>query len=149
MPINNLIIQTFVFVKYDLFLYRNILNMTTQEIAIRLHELCNQGKYETAQKELYADNAISIEPKGAVGFPEMVEGLDAIIAKGNAFESMIEEYHSISAGEPIVSENFIAMTIDIDATMKGFGRVPMSEIAVYEVRNGKISKEQFFYSTKQ
>lgn len=123
--------------------------MTTQEIADRLHELCSQGKYEEAQKELYADDAVSIEPKGAMGMPERVEGMDAIIAKGNAFQAMIEEYHSISAGTPIVSENFIAMTIDIDATMKGYGRIPMSEIAVYEVTDGKIGKEQFFYSTKQ
>jgi hypothetical protein len=29
--------------------------------------------------------------------------------------------------------------------MKGMGRVKMDEIAVYEVKDGKIVKEQFFF----
>jgi limonene-1,2-epoxide hydrolase len=33
----------------------------------------------------------------------------------------------------------------MDVTMKGPGRVQMDEIAVYEVKDGKIVKEQFFY----
>ena len=35
------------------------------------------------------------------------------------------------------------MTLDV--TMKGRGRVNMSEICVYGVRNGKIFHEQFFF----
>jgi hypothetical protein len=31
--------------------------------------------------------------------------------------------------------------------MKGVGRVPMEELAVYEVKDGKIIQEQFFYQT--
>jgi hypothetical protein len=30
-------------------------------------------------------------------------------------------------------------------TMKGSGRMKMDEIALYEVKDGKIVKEQFFY----
>ena len=33
----------------------------------------------------------------------------------------------------------------MDVTMKGAGRVKMDEIALYEVKDGKIVKEQFFY----
>ena len=33
----------------------------------------------------------------------------------------------------------------LDATSKSMGRMKMDEIAVYEVKNGKIVKEQFFY----
>jgi hypothetical protein len=33
----------------------------------------------------------------------------------------------------------------IDATYKGMGRQKLEEIAVYEVKNGKVVKEQFFY----
>jgi hypothetical protein len=33
----------------------------------------------------------------------------------------------------------------MDVTMKGQGRMNMDEIAVYEVKDGKIVKEQFFY----
>lgn len=33
----------------------------------------------------------------------------------------------------------------MDVTLKGMGRRQMDEIAVYEVKDGKIVKEQFFY----
>jgi limonene-1,2-epoxide hydrolase len=33
----------------------------------------------------------------------------------------------------------------MDVTMKGAGRINMEEIAVYEVKDGKIVKEQFFF----
>jgi hypothetical protein len=33
----------------------------------------------------------------------------------------------------------------MDVTMKGMGRMKMDEVAVYEVKNGKIVKEQFFF----
>jgi hypothetical protein len=32
-----------------------------------------------------------------------------------------------------------------NVTIKGQGRMQMDEVAVYEVRDGKIMKEQFFY----
>ena len=33
----------------------------------------------------------------------------------------------------------------MDVTMKGMGRQKMDELAVYEVKDGKIVKEQFFF----
>jgi len=44
--------------------------MTTEQIAARLAELCRQGQFEDAQKELYAENAVSIEPEGMPDFPK-------------------------------------------------------------------------------
>jgi hypothetical protein len=35
--------------------------------------------------------------------------------------------------------------MSFDATFKGGGRTKMDEICVYEVKDGKIVKEQFFY----
>ena len=119
--------------------------MTTQDIANRLYELCKVGQYEQAQQELYADDAISIEPVGAPG-PQSVKGRDEIVKKGEQFRDSIEEVHSASASEPIVAGNHFALTITIDATFKGMGRNLMEEVAVYEVKDGKVVKEQFFYS---
>ena len=36
--------------------------MTIKEIADRLVQLCRKGDFETAQAELFADDAASIEP---------------------------------------------------------------------------------------
>lgn len=118
--------------------------MTTQEIADRLVALCNEGKYEQAQRELYAPNAKSIEPASAQGM-QSVEGLDAIIAKGNQFQAMIQEVHSGSVGGPLVAGNQIAITIGLDVSFKDGSRMNMDEIAVYTVSDGKIVQEQFFY----
>jgi hypothetical protein len=35
--------------------------------------------------------------------------------------------------------------MSIDATMKGMGRQVLDEVCVYEVKDGKIVQEQFFY----
>ena len=46
--------------------------MNTRQISERLVELCRQGQFEAAQTELYADDAVSIEPDGAP--MELAEG---------------------------------------------------------------------------
>ncbi|MEO5682021.1 MAG: nuclear transport factor 2 family protein [Chitinophagaceae bacterium] len=118
--------------------------MTINEIANRLVELCRQGKYETAQKELYSSDAESIEPAHSPGL-QTVKGLDAIIEKGNQFQSMVEEVHSSTITDPIIAGHTFAVAMILDITMKGVGRVPMEEIAMYTVKDGKITSEHFFY----
>lgn len=120
--------------------------MSTLNVAKRLVELCRQGKYEQAQDELYADDAVSIEMEGMQsGALGNVEGLDAIREKGKRWGENIVEIHAASVGEPIVAGDWFAVTMAIDATYKDMGRVPMEEICVYQVRDGKIVREQFFY----
>lgn len=117
--------------------------MTIQEIAGRLVELCREGKYETAQEELYSAEAESFEPENA----QLVyaKGLDALKAKGDHFQSKIEEMHGGYVSDPVIAGNHIAMAIGLDVTMKGMGRVNMEEIAVYKVSDGKIVSETFIY----
>lgn len=118
--------------------------MTTQDIAARLHELVKQGDNETAYRELFAENAVAIEPK----FPgfERVEGLDNIRKKGEALVSNLKEIKSRSVSETlIVGDHHISLGISIDAIMKDDNPFKFSEIVVYEVADGKIISEQFFY----
>lgn len=117
---------------------------TTQEIADRLVQLCREGKYEEAQNELFSDDAESIEPPGAAGL-QSVKGIEAIRKKGQDFQNMVEQVHSGSISDPIVGGRFISVAMTLDATYKGMGRQNMEEIAVYETRDGKIVKEQFFF----
>ncbi|MDQ2718149.1 MAG: nuclear transport factor 2 family protein [Bacteroidota bacterium] len=119
--------------------------MTTQQIADRLAELCNQGDFEKAQKELFADDAVSIEPESGGGFDKETKGLPAILEKGKQFANMVEEFHGCKASDPIVAGKAISLSIDMDATMKGKERSTMSEICVYRVKDGKIISEQFFW----
>jgi len=118
--------------------------MTTQDVANRLHELFKENKWMEAQQELFSEDAQSIEPAHSPGL-QTVQGKDAIRKKGEDFNNMLEEMHGGYVSEPIVAGNHIAVAMGIDATYKGMGRQKMDEIALYEVKDGKIVKEQFFY----
>ena len=76
---------------------------------------------------------------------QSAEGMDAIREKGRQFQESVEEMHGGYSNPPIVAGRFFAVAMGMDATFKGMGRMNMDEIAVYEVKDGKIVKEQFFY----
>jgi ketosteroid isomerase-like protein len=118
--------------------------MTTQEVANRFNELAQTGQWQEIQDQLFADNAVSIEPENSPGM-KSVEGIEAIREKGKQFGEMVEEMHGGFSNEPQVAGNHFAVAMGMDVTMKGQGRMKMDEIAVYEVKEGKIVKEQFFY----
>lgn len=120
--------------------------MTTQDIANRLSELFKENKWMEAQDEFFSEDAMSVEP---VNGPEMgmpsVKGLDKIREKAAKFNEMIETMHGGWVSAPVVAGNHIAFAMGMEATYKGQGRQKMDEIVVYEVKNGKIVKEQFFF----
>jgi hypothetical protein len=118
--------------------------MTTQEVANRFNELAQTGQWPEIQKELYADNCVSIEPPTSQGL-QSAEGMDAIREKGKKFNEMVEEMHGGYCTAPVIGGNFFSVGMGIDCTMKGMGHQKMDEIAVYEVKDGKIVKEQFFF----
>ncbi len=117
--------------------------MTNQEIANRLVELCRTGQYEQAYNELFDENAVNIEPAYTQAPP--VKGLEGLKQKSAQFGSMIKEMHSSFVSEPLVAGNHIALTMGVDYTNQEGNRVDMKEVCVYEIKNGKIVKEQFFY----
>lgn len=117
--------------------------METKEIASRLKELCDKGDFTTALNELFAEDAVSIEPYAAMGFEKETKGLANIHKKGELWHSMVEETHGISISEPIVAGNAFALSMSMDVTMKGRGRNTMSELCVYKVKDGKIVSEEF------
>ena len=121
-------------------------DMDTETIARQLVDFCRKGQYEDAQKALYGDDAVSIEPEGLPpGALGTVRGLDAIFEKGRKFSAGIEAVHATEVSDPLVAGNWFSVRMRIDVTMKGMGRMDMQEICVYGVRDGKIVHEQFFY----
>jgi len=118
--------------------------MTAAEIANRLVEACRKGDFEGAQRELYAEDAVSIEPHSSDDFAKETQGMDAIIEKGHKWNEMVEEFHSCEVSDPLVAENSFAVTMTLDVTMKGRGRAKMTELCIYHVKDGKVVSEQFF-----
>jgi len=118
-------------------------NMTTQEVANRLVELCRKGQIIEAQQELFAEDVTSVEPAHAP-YP-MAKGKKNVLEKGKQFASMIEERHGGSFSDPIIGGNYFSIVCKLDATMKGQGRIQLEEICVFGVKEGKIISEQFFF----
>src|SRR5688572_9325448 len=101
--------------------------MDTRQIAQRLVELCREGKYDQAQQELYASDAVSIEGDGTKA-DGVTRGFDAIRIKSKQWADNLIEVHGGSVGEPIVAGNWFSLVMGLDATFKDMGRVAMNEI---------------------
>lgn len=115
--------------------------MTTQEIANRLVELCNANDYKTCYEELYSPEVQSIEADGS-----MVQGFEAMAEKGKKWNEGIEQFNGGGAGTPVVSGNHFSVPMWMDVKFKGApAAMKFEEMCVYQVKDGKIVKEQFFY----
>lgn len=118
--------------------------MKTKEIATKLVDWCKQGDFEKPYQELYSPNIVSIENDGTTE-GGIVKGFDGIQKKGEWWQENFE-VHNTTVSEPIVADNWFSVKFEMDTTHRPSGkRSTMSEIAVYEVKEGKIVKEQFFY----
>ena len=51
----------------------------------------------------------------------------------------------VTPTKPQVAGNFFVCIMGMDVTIKGQPRMKMDEVAVYEVKDGKIVLEQFFF----
>lgn len=118
--------------------------MKTADIAKRLVDYCRKADWESAQKELYSKDAVSIEPEATPAFEKETRGLDAIKEKGKKYDTMVEKIHKVTVSEPLVAGDSFAFVLTIDVTMKGQPRMNSPELCVYHVKDGKIVSEQFF-----
>jgi hypothetical protein len=118
--------------------------MTTQEVAARFHELAQQEKWFEIQDVFFSEDVRSIEPPGSPYLSD-AEGKIPVRQKGEAFVGRIEAFHGASTTAPVVGGNFFAVGREIDITVKPHGRIQMKQIMMYEVRDGKIVSERFFY----
>jgi len=118
--------------------------LTTQEVAARFNELAQQEKWFDIQDEFFADNVKSIDPPNSPYF-KYAEGKAAVRKKGEDFVNRVEAAHKRYTTEPIVSGNHFAVGREVDITVQGHGRIQINEIMLYEVKDGEIISEQFFY----
>jgi hypothetical protein len=93
---------------------------------------------------LFAEDVQSIEPPTAKGLPN-ARGKAAVRQKGEAIVSQVEVVHGAATTAPVVGGNFFAVGRSLDMTVRGVGRTQLNEVMVYEVKDGKIVREQFFY----
>ena len=118
--------------------------LTTQEVGVRFTELANEEKWFEIQDELFADDVKSIDPPHSPYFG-YAEGKASVRKKGEDFVKRIEAAHRRYTTEPVVGGNHFAVGREVDITVQGHGRIQINQIMMYEVKDGKIISEQFFY----
>jgi hypothetical protein len=118
--------------------------ITTAEVAARFNELAQQEKWFEIQDELFSDHVKSIEPENSLYF-RYAEGKDAIRKKGMDWIGKVEQVHETYTTQPIIAVTHFVVGRGFEITAKGFGRVRVDEIMLYEVKDGQIVVEQFFY----
>lgn len=117
---------------------------TVQEVAARFDQLAQQEKWFEIQDELFADNVRSVEPPTAVHLKN-AEGKAAVRKKAEDWVKRIEAVHRSYTSAPVVGGDHFAVGRGLETTVKGLGRIKMDEVMVYEVKDGRIVLEQFFY----
>jgi len=118
--------------------------VTTQEVASRYHELAQQERWFEIQDEFFADDVRSIDPADSPYFG-YAEGKAAVRKKGEDFVKRVQEFHSGSTTAPLVTGNHFAVGRELDITVQPHGRIRLNHIMLYEVKDGRIVSEQFFY----
>jgi hypothetical protein len=122
--------------------------MTTQQVAERYHELAKQGKWFEIQDELFADDVKSVEPADApvrYRYLKNAEGKANVRRKAEEWVSRVEKVYDQYFSAPVVGGSHFSLAWGIDADVSGLGRRRIDEIMLYEVKDGLIVLEQFFY----
>ena len=118
--------------------------MNTWDVAKKWKEMCDQGKNLECINELYAENVVSKEMPGMPG--EHIAGKQNVWNKNEEWLGNVVEFHSGDVSDPIVAGNHFTSKMTFDVTFKDRGRQQMEELAVFEVKDGKIVSEQFLYT---
>ena len=120
--------------------------MNTMEIANEMVALCRQGKNLDALTTLFADDVVSVEAGAPPGMEREARGLAAVKAKGEWWLANHEIHSAVITGPWPHDDRFI-VGFQYEVTNKPSGqRMKMDEVGLYEVRDGKIVREEFFYS---
>ena len=117
---------------------------TTAEVAARFNELAKHEKWFDIQDELFDENVKSIDPPNSPYFG-FAEGKPAVRKKGEDFVKRIQAVHRAYTSEPLISGNHFAVGRETDITVEGHGRIRIDQVMLYEVKDGLIISEQFFY----
>jgi len=122
---------------------------TTLEIGKKLVELCKQGKNDEAMNTLYSPNIVAIEAGAPAGQSPRVDGIAAVKGKADWWFKNHEIHGAKVEGPWPHGDRFIVrFTYDITpktGPMTG-KRFTMEEAALFTVKDGKITQEEFFYS---
>jgi SnoaL-like protein len=117
--------------------------MSTEEVAKKLVGYCRKGEWMQAVNDLYAKDIVSVEPREMENMPAEMRGIDQVRGKTEWWEKNMQ-VHSAKVGGPFVAGEKFVVQFDVDVTDKtSKKRMQMSEVGIYTVKDGKVSREEF------
>jgi ketosteroid isomerase-like protein len=120
--------------------------MKTIEIANKYVALVKEHKHEAILHELFAKDAVSVEAGAPPGMDRTATGIEAIAGKGKWWVEN-HEVHKAEVFGPYPHDDRFAVRFVYDITNKPSGkRLTMDEVGLFTVQNGKIVREEFFYT---
>lgn len=120
--------------------------MNTLEIGRKLVELCRAGRNAEVLETLSSPDIVSVEAGAPPGGERTSNGRAAVHAKQEWWRAN-HEVHAASANGPWPHDDRFIVHFNYDVTFKPSGqRMQLDETALYTVRDGKIVREEFFYS---
>lgn len=118
----------------------------TLDVAKKYVELCKAHQNHTILETMFAPDAVSLEAGAPPGMSAESKGVAAIAEKGKNWIAN-HEVHSAKVEGPWPNGNRFIVRFTYDVTNKPSGkRFTMDETALLTVENGKIVREEFFYS---
>lgn len=122
--------------------------MKTAEIAKKYVALVKEHKNEECLNELFAKDATSVEAATPPVGERTAKGIEAIAAKSKWWMDN-HEVHKAEVFGPYPHDDRFAVRFLYDITNKPSGkRMTMDEVGLFTVQNGKIVREEFFYTTE-
>ena len=120
--------------------------MTANDIGKKYVALCKEGRNEECVDTLFAKDAVSVEAGAPPGQERAAKGVEAIKAKGKWWNDN-HTVHKAEVSGPFPHDDRFAVRFVFDVTNKPSNkRFTMEEIALFTIANGKIAKEEFFYT---
>ena len=120
--------------------------MNTLEIGQKMVELCREGKNDEAVNTLFSADIVSVEAGAPAGQDATTKGIAGVRGKGKWWVDN-HTVHDAKAEGPWPHGDRFIVRFTYDVTFKPDNkRFTMEEAALYTVANGKVVKEEFFYS---
>jgi hypothetical protein len=123
--------------------------MTTEDVGRKLVDLCRQGKNVEAIDTLFAAEVASEEAMESPEFPRVTKGRDAVRKKNEKWFAA-NDVHRQEARGPLPNGDEFAVIFVLDFTPKAGPyagqRQTMEEVGLYTVKDGKVTRERFYYS---
>lgn len=117
--------------------------MTTAELGQIVADLCGQAKFGEVQDRYWTDDIVAVEAMG--GPMAVLSGREAVMGK-IAWWNANHIVHGCAVEGPFVNGEQFALRLALDVTPKDGARITMTEIVLYDTRDGRIARETYLYA---